>query len=483
MSERLRALPGGRTSAADLAASAPPAMGTPGVGTPAAGRPGPAGAAAVGAGDPRAALPAATAGRGSAGAAAAAAGRAGRGAGRHRGGHRHRHRRGRAGRAGRRPPGGVLPGAARAAAVGVDAAAPAAADGHRGRGVVCGGLGLVPVRDGVAGPVVARGGRFRGGLPGGRRGRGARRLAVLGRTRRPVAGPSGEAAVSARDPSDGRRYGGGMLVTLDEIRAAAKNLAGVAVRTPLLPAPWAGPDFAVKAESLQVIGAFKIRGAYHALATLPAAERARGVAASSSGNHAQAVAYAARSFGVPAVIVIPEGATPGKVAATRALGAEVVRVPPADRDTAAAAIAADRGLALVPPYDDARVIAGQGTVGLEIVEDWPDVDVVLVPVSGGGLISGVAAAVKALRPSARVFGVEPALAADTAESLRRGEPVFWPAERTYRTIADALRASSPGRLPWEHILAYVDDVLPVTEDEIRSEERRVGKECRSRWSP
>jgi len=269
-----------------------------------------------------------------------------------------------------------------------------------------------------------------------------------------------------------------MLVTLDEIRAAAKNLAGVAVRTPLLPAPWAGPDFAVKAESLQVIGAFKIRGAYHALATLPDAERARGVAASSSGNHAQAVAYAARSFGVPAVIVIPEGAAPGKVAATRALGAEVVRVPPADRDTAAAAIAADRGLALVPPYDDARVIAGQGTVGLEIVEDWPDVDVVLVPVSGGGLISGVAAAVKALRPSARVFGVEPALAADTAESLRRGEPVFWPAERTYRTIADALRASSPGRLPWEHIQAYVDDVLTVTEDEIRAAMRRLATDAR-----
>jgi threonine dehydratase len=271
---------------------------------------------------------------------------------------------------------------------------------------------------------------------------------------------------------------GGVLVTLEEIRVAAKNLAGVAMRTPLLPAPWAGPDFAVKVESLQPIGAFKIRGAYHAVATLTDAERARGVAASSSGNHAQAVAYAARAFGVPAVIVIPDGAAPGKVAATLALGAEVVRVPPPDRDTRAAEIAAERGLALIPPYDDPRVIAGQGTVGLEIVEDEPDVDVVLVPVSGGGLISGVAAAVKALRPGARVIGVEPVLAADTAESMRRGKAVCWPTTRTYRTIADALRATSPGRLPWEHIRAYVDDVLTVTDDQIRVAMRRLAVDAR-----
>jgi threonine dehydratase len=269
-----------------------------------------------------------------------------------------------------------------------------------------------------------------------------------------------------------------VLVTLAEIRAAARTIAGVAVRTPLLPAPWAGPGFAIKAENLQVVGAFKIRGAYHAIAGLPPAERARGVTASSSGNHAQAVAYAARAFGVPAVIVIPEGAAPGKVAATRALGAEVVRVPPPDRDTAAAAIAAERGLALIPPYDDARVIAGQATVGLEIVEDDPDVDLVLVPISGGGLISGVATAVKALRPAARVIGVEPALAADTAESLRRGERVAWSTDQTYRTVADALRATSPGRLPWEHIRAYVDDVVTVTEEEILAAMRRLALQAR-----
>jgi threonine dehydratase len=260
----------------------------------------------------------------------------------------------------------------------------------------------------------------------------------------------------------------GVLVTLDDIRAAAKNLAGIAVRTPLLPAPWAGPDFAVKPESLQVIGAFKIRGAYHALASLADADRARGVIASSSGNHAQAIAWAARAFGVPAVIVIPEGAAAGKVAATLALGAEVVRVAPADRDTAAAALAAERGLNLIPPYDDPRVIAGQGTVGLEIAEDDPAVDVVLVPVSGGGLISGVATAVKALCPRARVIGVEPELAGDTAESYRRGELIAWPTTRTYRTIADGLRTTSAGRLPWEHIQAYVDDVITVAEDEIRA---------------
>ena len=257
------------------------------------------------------------------------------------------------------------------------------------------------------------------------------------------------------------------LVTLDEIRIAAKNLAGVAVRTPLLPAPWAGGTLAIKPECLQVIGAFKIRGAYHAVTTLTDAERARGVLASSSGNHAQAVAYAARAYGAPATIVIPEGAVQHKVAATEALGARVVRVPPAERDTAAAELAAEGGLALIPPYDDARVIAGQGTVGLEIVEDDPSVDVVLVPVSGGGLISGIATAVKALRPQAKVIGVEPELAADAAESLRRGERIAWPTEQTYRTIADGLRTPSTGVVPWEHMRAYVDGIVTVTEQEIR----------------
>jgi threonine dehydratase len=268
-----------------------------------------------------------------------------------------------------------------------------------------------------------------------------------------------------------------MLVTLDEIRAAAKNIAGVAVRTPLLPAPWAG-DLAIKPECLQVIGAFKIRGAYHAVTTLTDAERARGVIASSSGNHAQALAFAARAYGAPATIVIPEGAAPGKVAATEALGARVVRVAPAERDAAAASLAADHGLTLIPPYDDPRVIAGQGTVGLEIIEDDPGVDVVLVPVSGGGLVSGVAAAVKALRPRVTVIGVEPELAADAAESVRRGERTSWQPEQTYRTIADGLRTTSVGELPWEHIQAYVDGIVTVTEQQIRAAVRLLALNSR-----
>jgi threonine dehydratase len=263
------------------------------------------------------------------------------------------------------------------------------------------------------------------------------------------------------------------LVSIDEIRIAAKNVSGVAVRTPLLPALWAGGTLALKPECLQVIGAFKIRGAYHALTTLSHEERSRGVIASSSGNHAQAMAYAARAYGAPATIVIPEGAAHGKVVATEALGARVVRVPPARRDLAAAELAQEHGLSLIPPYEDARVIAGQGTVGLEIVEDDPAVDVVLVPVSGGGLIAGVAAAVKALRPQAKVIGVEPELAADTTESVRRGERVTWTPEQTYRTIADGLRTTSPGALPWEHIQAYVDGMVTVSEQEIRDAMRLI----------
>jgi threonine dehydratase len=260
------------------------------------------------------------------------------------------------------------------------------------------------------------------------------------------------------------------LVGLDELRAAQRTLAGVAVRTPLLTAAWAAADrpLWLKPESLQPVGAFKIRGAYVKIASLTAEERARGIVAHSSGNHAQAVAYAARLLGVRAVIVVPDAAPTIKVDATRALGAEVVLVPAAERESRVAALIAAEGYAPVPPYDDATVISGQGTVGLEIAEDLPDVDVVLVPVSGGGLISGVSAAVKRLCPAAKVIGVEPELAADAAESFRRGERVAWSAERTYRTIADGLRVTSVGELPWAHIRALVDGMVTVTEDELRA---------------
>ncbi|TYB48734.1 threonine ammonia-lyase [Actinomadura chibensis] len=277
------------------------------------------------------------------------------------------------------------------------------------------------------------------------------------------------------------------LVTLPEIERAAERIAGVAVRTPLVPfrrdpapAAAAEPVLLVKPESLQPIGAFKLRGAYSAISSLPAAERERGVVTHSSGNHAQAVAYAARALGIRAVLVMPH-TTPGvKVDACIALGAEIVHVEPTSRarSETAAKLAAAHGFTMIPPYDDARVIAGQGTAGLEIVQDRPDVDVVLVPISGGGLIAGIAAAVKALRPAARVIGVEPGLAADARDSMAAGRPVAWTAEDTGRTIADALRVQQVGDLPFAHMRAHVDGVVTVTEDEIRAAMRRLAREAR-----
>ena len=276
------------------------------------------------------------------------------------------------------------------------------------------------------------------------------------------------------------------LVSLPEIEGAAERIAGVAVRTPLVPFPRdpaaaaEEPELLVKAESLQPIGAFKVRGAYAAIASLAPDERAAGVVTHSSGNHAQAVAYAARALGIKAVLVMPH-TTPGvKVERCIALGAEVVYVEPTAQARAETAdkLAAAHGLALIPPYDDARVIAGQGTAGLEIVQDCPDVDVVLVPVSGGGLIAGVSAAVKALRPEARIIGVEPELAADARDSMAAGHPVSWDAEKTGRTLADALRVQRVGDLPFAHMRAHVDGVVTVTEDEIRRTMRRLAREAR-----
>jgi threonine dehydratase len=254
------------------------------------------------------------------------------------------------------------------------------------------------------------------------------------------------------------------LVSLEDVRAAAGSVAGVAVRTPLLPCPWADGLW-LKPENLQPVGAFKVRGARHAIAALAPQRRQRGVVTHSSGNHAQAVAYAAAAYGIPCVVVMPRVAAPIKIEATRALGAEVVLVDAAERLTEAQALADERGLTLIPPYDHPDVIAGQGTVGLEIVEDLPDVDVVLVPVGGGGLASGVATAVAALRPSARVIGVEPAEAADAAEGLRAGSLVTWSPERTYRTVADGLRTNL-SELTFAHLRARLHDVVTVAEEEI-----------------
>ncbi len=271
------------------------------------------------------------------------------------------------------------------------------------------------------------------------------------------------------------------LVTLAEIEAAAVGLRGITVVTPLLPF---GADAYLKPESLQPIGAFKLRGAYHAISSLSAEERAAGVVAHSSGNHAQGVARAARLLGVRATIVMPGDASTVKLARTRADGAEVVIVGPSSEDRARRAeeLAAERGLTPIPPYDDPRIIAGQGTAGLEIARQVEALGVagftVLVPVGGGGLASGVATAVKSLRPEARVYGVEPALAADARDSLTAGHIVRWDPELVGRTIADGQRGSSIGRLPFLHLSRYLSGILTVEEDEICRAMVRAQREAR-----
>ena len=242
------------------------------------------------------------------------------------------------------------------------------------------------------------------------------------------------------------------LVTIADIRAAADRVRDVVVRTPLIPAGWADParPLWIKPENLQPIGAFKVRGAFNAIGRLDEAVRARGVVAYSSGNHAQAVAYAAAAFRIPAHIVMPAETPNVKVQATRGYGAEVVLCGPGQRERVAAEVVEATGGVLVPPFDHPDVIAGQGTIGLEIAQDLPEVDNVLVPVSGGGLASGIGTAIKALCPHAKVFGVEPELAADTAESLRLGHRVDWSIDDRNRTIADGLR-SQPSELTFAHL--------------------------------
>jgi len=256
-------------------------------------------------------------------------------------------------------------------------------------------------------------------------------------------------------------------------------LRGVTVRTPVIAADGVGSNdgrrLFLKLENLQPIGAFKLRGAYNKIASLSAEERARGVIAYSSGNHAQGVAYAARALHTKAVIVMPENAPAIKLEATAGLGAEIVKVGPGstERQRKAEELAAQHGYMIVPPYNDEKIIAGQGTMGLEILEDVPGVETVLVPVGGGGMISGVAAAVKLSRPSVTVIGVEPALAADAQASFRAGQIVNLPAEEVTQTMADGLRTQSIGPINFEHIRNFVDDILTVSEEEIREAMRRL----------
>lgn len=264
------------------------------------------------------------------------------------------------------------------------------------------------------------------------------------------------------------------LVGVDDITDAHRLLAGRIRRTPVLPVdvPAASdgtpglPELLLKAEHLQLLGSFKIRGALNAVASLPEEARGRGVVAFSSGNHGKAVAHAAGLYGIKATIVMPHTAPAVKIDGVRALGATVELVSPERRDTYPYELVERTGAHLVHPFDSRQVIAGHGTLGTELLEQVPDVSAVLVPVSGGGLISGVAVAVKALSPEVPVIGVEPELASDAAESLRRGERVVWTTADTYRTQADGLRATTLGDLPWAHIRHLVDDIVTVSEDDI-----------------
>jgi threonine dehydratase len=258
------------------------------------------------------------------------------------------------------------------------------------------------------------------------------------------------------------------VVTLADITAARDRIAPFIRRTPLHPLG-GGPQ--LKLENLQVTGSFKVRGAFnHVLARRE--ECAAGIITASSGNHGQAVAYVAKTLGLHAVVVVPENVIPAKAEAILGYGAELIRFGryPEDRVVKAQEVAASRGLHFVPPYDDPLIIAGQGTAGLEIVEDCPYVEVVVVPVSGGGLLSGVASAVKALRPEATLVGAEPAGADRFARSRRAGKPIRL--DRA-ETVADGLRALSPGRLTWEIAAQFVDEFRPVSDAAILAAVKRV----------
>jgi len=256
------------------------------------------------------------------------------------------------------------------------------------------------------------------------------------------------------------------LVTAGDIESAARAISGVAVRTPLLPAPFLGDGVWLKPEMLQRGGAFKLRGAYNFLSRLEPRVRARGVVAPSSGNHAQAVALAAKLLGVPSIVVMPTTVTAVKRAGAERLGArvELAGTTTADRMARALEIVREEGATLVPPYDDPLIIAGQGTVGLEIVQDLPDVATVLVPVGGGGLSAGVSAAVKLHRPKARVIGVEPAGAPKLSRARSAGSPVKL--DRT-SSIADGLLAVEIGHLTFAHLQRFIDDVVLVDDAAMR----------------
>ncbi|MEU6080926.1 pyridoxal-phosphate dependent enzyme [Streptomyces sp. NPDC047108] len=265
--------------------------------------------------------------------------------------------------------------------------------------------------------------------------------------------------------------GAAPVVTPDDVRDAAERIKGVAHRTPVLRSRTLdgliGAETYLKCENFQRIGAFKFRGAYNAVSRLSPEQLSRGVAAYSSGNHAQAVALAAREAGSSAVIVMPEDTPESKLAATAGYGAEIVRYDryTGDRHAIAQELAAERGLALIPPYEHPHVMAGQGTAGLELLEEAGELDALLVPVGGGGLMAGCATVATALRPGIRMIGVEPEAGDDTKRSLESGHRVSVPVPRT---IADGQAIDTPGELTFSVNRRLVDDVVLVSDEEIKA---------------
>jgi threonine dehydratase len=256
------------------------------------------------------------------------------------------------------------------------------------------------------------------------------------------------------------------LVSLSDLNAARRVIGDRLVRTPLVPSAWlsarTGARVSLKLELFQITGSFKPRGVLNALHALSPGERGRGVISISAGNHAQALAWAATAIGIPSLLVMPATAVSAKVQATRAYGGEVIQTGD-DLLGTALQLQRERNLSFVHPFDDAHVIAGQGTVGLEITDDAPDIGLVVVGCGGGGLLSGVAAAIKAARPEARVIGVEPSGANAMQQSLARGEPVRL---TSTRTVADGLAAPFVGAMTLAHAQALVDEIVVLDDDEI-----------------
>jgi len=275
-------------------------------------------------------------------------------------------------------------------------------------------------------------------------------------------------------------------VTIEDVHRAAAAIEGVAVRTPLVEIPAlaavTGHSVALKCEQLQPIGAFKVRGAYNAIQRIPEALRSRGVITYSSGNHGQAVAWAARRVGVRAVIVMPENAPQIKVNGVRKLGGEVVfaGTRSVDRRVKAEEICAAEGLAMIPPFDHPDVIAGQGTCGLEILEQWPHVDTILVPVGGGGLLAGICVAVSGTHPETRVVAVEPEGAAKLTAAMRAGKPETLPSTAS---LADGLLTLAVGEMTFPLIRPVVHEVVTVSDDEITLAMRFLLREVGLRVEP